>query len=171
MENKEIKELISKRKNDFNRTICLVGIIPLLVFIYLLGGKIGTFQIFLGEIGYIVLVTMFIFSMGIIVGRKMLWSILNELIEKQRLVAITETALALSHEINNPLLTVRGNLELLENEFLSDQLSDKVKSRLVTIKDHCERIQQVTEKMSKLSKPVAEKVYGRAKMISLTNSQ
>ena len=104
----EIKELILKHRRNFNVSICLTGAIPFLVFVYLLVRKISTFQIFVGEIGYIMFSAVLIFLLGIAVGRKMFMALLNELVEKNRLSAITETTLALSHEINNPLLSIRG---------------------------------------------------------------
>lgn len=165
------KELIVKRKRDFNTTICLTGVIPFLVFLYLLVARVASFKILVGEVGYIMFATMIVFLTGITVGRKMLWSMLKELIEKSRLAAITETALSLSHEINNPLFTVRGNIELLETEIGTTKLPDAVKGRLDTIKSGCERIRQVTDKMSKLSKPSTEAVHGKVKMVSLADSQ
>jgi len=120
----EIKQLTYDVRRDFNRLISLVGIIPLLVFIYLLVVKIANIKILAGQVGYIVLATIAVFAMGIIVGRKMLMtvtfkliddnqkilSIQQELIEKNRLAAITETVLALGDEVNNPLLVISGNL-------------------------------------------------------------
>lgn len=182
----ETKELILERKRDFYNSVCLTGIIPFLVFVYLLVNRIASFNIFVGEIGYIMLATLAIFLLGIIVGRKMLWSLIvrltdynqqiidmqKELLEKNRLAAITETTLALSHEINNPLLTIRGNLELLETDFGENYpVPDSIKNRLNTIKGHCERIRQVTEKMSSLSKPVSESIYGKSSMIDLNKSK
>jgi branched-subunit amino acid transport protein AzlD len=103
----QIKELVLNRKREFDISVCLTGVIPFLVFLYLLVVKIASLQILAGEVGYIMFVTILIFLLGIMVGKKMLLSIIEELIEKHRLAAITETTLALSHEINNPLLTVR----------------------------------------------------------------
>ncbi|MBU1905828.1 MAG: hypothetical protein KJ923_02375, partial [Candidatus Omnitrophica bacterium] len=114
----EIKTIIQKRKRDFNASVALIGVIPFLVFIYLLVVRVASLHIFVGEVGYIMFATLVVFLLGIFVGRKMLWSLLQEIIERNRLVAVTETTLSLSHEINNPLLTVAGNLELLEGDLL-----------------------------------------------------
>lgn len=165
-----IKEVINKRRRDFNTTMCLTGIIPFLVFIYLLVVKISSFTIFIGEIGYIMFATLVVFVMGVVIGRRLLWSMLKEIIEKNRLAAVTETALALSHEINNPLLTINGNLELLEGELKQINISDKSKDRLSTIRNSCERIRLVTDKMSKLSKPAITTIHGKIKMINLEAS-
>ena len=161
----EIKTIIQKRKRDFNASVALIGVIPFLVFIYLLVVRVASLHIFVGEVGYIMLATLAVFLLGIFVGRKMLWSLLQEIIERNRLVAVTETTLSLSHEINNPLLTVAGNLELLEGDLLGITLPEKAKSRINTIKEGCERIRNVTEKMAKLHKPVSTTIHGGVSMI------
>lgn len=150
----EIKEVILKKRRDFNTILSLSGIIPFLVFVYLLAVKISSLDIFIGEIGYIMFITMIIFLLGIIVGRRMFVSVIQELVEKNRLAIITETALALNHEINNPLLAIRENLELLENEFAQSYAWEGIRNRLATIKIHCERIRAVTDKMSNLTYPL-----------------
>lgn len=166
-----LKELVADRRREFDISVCLTGVIPLLVFLYLLVVKIASFQIFIGEVGYIMFTTVLIFLLGIMTGRKMLWSIIQDLVERNRLAAISETTLALSHEINNPLLTVRGNLELLENDFSRNKIVDEtIKNRLEVIKDHCERIRQVTDKLATLSRPVSTPVSGDIRMVDLTKS-
>lgn len=166
-----IRDFIMKEKRNFNMTIYLTGVIPFLVFIYLLSVKISSFRIFIGEVGYIMLTTAVVFAMGVAVGRKMILSILNELVERNRLAAITETTLALSHEINNPLVAVRGNIELMEMEISESRMPDNIRNRLGTIKNNCEKIRAVTEKMSSLSKPAIETIHGDVKMVNLGQSQ
>lgn len=181
----EITELVAKTKKDFNDAIFLISVIPFLVFAYLLFGKIASWKALTGEIGYILIATVFVILTGIILGRQMLWTMIKklidfnaqvikmqeELIEKNRLAAITETTLALGHEINNPLLAIRGNLELLDYDLAETELKEDTKGRLSKIKGDCERIRQVTEKMSKLSKPVSTSIFGESKMIDLTQSK
>lgn len=167
----ELNEVILKRKRDFNNSLCLTGIIPFLVFVYLLSAKVSSLDIFVGEIGYVVLITLIIFLMGIAVGRKMLVSLLRELVEKNRLAAISETTLTLSHEINNPLIAMSGNLELLSTEFAENRAPDSIVNRLNLIRANCERIREVTIKLTSLSKPVTHNIFGESKMIDLTHSQ
>lgn len=166
----EVKELVLKKQRDFYNSISLMGVIPFLVFVYLLVVRISSLQIMVGEVGYIMLATMLVFLTGIVVGRKMFMSMIQELIEKNRLAAITETTLALGHEINNPLLAMRGNIELLEYEFQETQIPDTLKERIRTIKTNCERIREVTERLASLSKPVSGTIYGDSKMIDLSAS-
>ena len=164
----EIKEQVLSRKRDFNTTLCLTGVIPFLVCVYLISVKVSSLNIFVGEVGYIMFTTLIVFLLGIVVGRKMLSSMVTELIERNRLIAITETTLTLSHEINNPLLTMRGNLELLEMDLPENMASlDTARNRIFTIKNNCERIREATEKLTKLTKPATTTIHEDSKMIDL----
>ena len=181
---KQAKELITKGRRDFINSICLIGVIPFMVFIYILGSGVATFKIFFGEAGYIILATLAVFSSGIMVGRRMLRAFIREvldynkkimamqqeLIDQNKLAAITETALALGHEINNPLVAIRGNIVMMESDFMQVNVPSEVKNRLTTIKDHFNRIGQATDKMSNLSKPFSEIIDGKSRMINLEKS-
>ena len=180
----EIKQLTRNIRNDFNRAISLAAVIPLLVFIYLVVGKLASFNALAGEIGYIVVATIGVFIMGIVVGRKMLMSVTfkliddnqkilsmqQELIEKNRLAAITETVLALGDQVNNPLLVISGNLEMLDLEIRHLEVSEKVHNRLATMRSNFQKIREVTDKMSKLTKAELITIHGDTRMIDLNRS-
>ncbi len=180
----EVKQFTHSIKKDFNRALSLIGVIPLLVFIYLIVGKLASFSVLAGDVGYIVSATIVIFIMGIVVGRKMLMSVIfkliddnrkilimqQELIEKNRLAAITETALALGDQVNNPLLAISGNLELLELELKHVQLSEKTRNRIETMRNNFQKIRDVTERMSKLSKVESTPIHGDTRTIDLEKS-
>ncbi len=180
----EIKKFTNSIKSDFNRVITLAGIIPLLVFIYLLVGKISNFSALAGEIGYIVMATFVVFVLGIVVGKRMLMSVTfkliddnqkilsmqQELIEKNRLAAITETVLALGDQVNNPLLAISGNLELLELELRHVEIAEKTRNRIETMRNNFLKIRDVTDKMSQLTKPVLMTIQGQTRMIDLEKS-
>lgn len=180
----DIKELEMRSEREFNNTICLIGVIPFLVFVHVLADKFG-FKIFIGETGYVVLVSMTILLLGIITGKKMLWRVIRrlidfnqqviglqkDLVEKKRLAAITETTLTLGHEINNPLAIISGNLEFIENDFAKSNIPGPIQDRFITIKNHCERIREATNKLAHLSKPAMRTVYGDTKIIDLAKSK
>jgi signal transduction histidine kinase len=180
----EIKQFTSSIRSDFNRSISLVGIIPLLVFIYLVFGKLSNLNRLIGEVGYIIMATIGVFVMGIVVGRKMLISVTlkliddnqkilamqQELIEKNRLAAITETVLTLGDQVNNPLLVISGNLELLDSEIKSVGVSEKIQNRIQTMRNNFQKIREVTDKMSKLTKEELIEIHGDTHMIDLNKS-
>jgi len=181
----EIKQFTYDVRKDYNRLVSLVGIIPLLVFIYLVIVKIANIKILAGQVGYIVLATIAVFMMGIIVGRKMLMSVTfkliddnqkilsmqQELIEKNRLAAITETVLALGDQVNNPLLVISGNLELLDLELKQVEVGDKIHNRIQTMRNNFQKIREVTDKMSKLTQPESTTIHGGIRMIDLNKSK
>ncbi|MFA5093555.1 MAG: hypothetical protein WC543_06450 [Candidatus Omnitrophota bacterium] len=180
----EIKQLTKNIKSDFTRAISLAGVIPLLVFIYLVVGKLASFNALAGELGYIIIATIGVFIMGIVVGRKMLMSVTfkliddnqkillmqQELIEKNRLAAITETVLTLGDQVNNPLLAISGNLELLQLELKNFELTEKTRNRMETMRNNFYRIREVTDKMSKLTKAELVTIHGDARMLDLEKS-
>lgn len=180
----QTKHSIKNIRSDFNRAISLVGVIPLLVFIYIVVGKLATVNALLGELGYIIIATIGVFIMGIIVGRRMLMSVTfkliddnqkiltmqHELIVKNRLAAVTETVLALGDQVNNPLLAISGNLELLQLELKNFPLTEKTRNRLETMQNNFYKIREVTEKMSRLTKAELVTIHGDAQMLDLDKS-
>jgi len=180
----EIKQLTRNIRDDFNRTISLSGLIPLLVCVYLIADKFANFHVLAGETGYIIAATIGVFIMGIVVGRKMLMSVIfkliddnrriitmqQELIEKNRLSAITETVLALGDQVNNPLLAISGNLELLQLELKNVELSEKSRNRIQTMLNNFQKIREVTDKMSKLTKVELVAIHADSRMLDLEKS-
>ena len=180
----DIKQVINKSRNDFYNTLGLVGVIPLLVFVYILVGKIANFNIMVGEVGYIVLATIGVFATGVIVGRRMLMSVTmkliddnqkiltmqQELVEQKSKAAITETVLTLGDQVNNPLLAIRGNLDLLDLDLKDTQQSENIRKKIATIRSNCERIREVTTQLSRLSRPASSVIHDGIKMVDLNKS-
>ncbi|MBN1353769.1 MAG: hypothetical protein JW994_03760 [Candidatus Omnitrophica bacterium] len=181
----DLREMEMKARRNFNNAVCLMSVMPSLMFLYLLTVKVADIKILEGETGYIFLGGIMLLIAGVIMGRKILWDVMkdlfdfnrenlklqSELIEKNRLATISETTLTLSHELNNPLATAIGNLELLENDFKKGlPPSETVKNRFQIIKNNCDRMARVTSKLSKISKAVSEKAVGDITMISLDKS-
>lgn len=178
------KILVLQVKRDFNITIALICIIPVLVFIYLITSKMVSFHFLYAETKVTLSCVLVLFILGVVVGRTTLWTLIrrlisfnnqivelqDELIEKSSLAAITETALALRHEINNPLMANLAILELLEDELKENVSANKLKERVDLIKVYCERIRQATVKLAALSKPVSSRVYDDEKMVDLNES-
>jgi len=179
------KELEERVKREFNNAVCLMGLIPFLAFVYIISVRLASPETLTGDIGYIVSTTLALLFLGIIAGRKLFWSMITKLIdfnvkneklqkdlvEKKRLAAITETTLALGHEINNPLILMRGNLELLEADFTKENVPQVVKEKFKSIKESCDRIGHATERLSKISKPKLTTIKGNTRMVDLEKSE
>lgn len=166
----KLRDFINREKKEFSVMISLVGVIPFLVFIYIMAGKIASIKVFIGEVGLVMILTVLVFILGIFVGKRMLASFVTEIIAKDKEAAITETALAVGHEINNPLLAIRGNLQLLESYIAENQAPESVRNRLKTIMDNFERIRQATDKFVELSNPKSTRVFGGTNMLDIHHS-
>jgi len=94
----------------------------------------------------------------------------RELIQAERKAAILQTAIAVNHEINNPLGVILGNAELLLSQ-LKDADEDVVR-KLKIIEEQCIRIKQITQKLANLTDPVlTEYLKGREKMLDIHRSR
>lgn len=173
-----IAELKKMARRDFNNAVALICIIPVLGFVYLIVGKSASLSALEGEAGYVMLILLVLIMLGIYTGRRLLWYLItkivsmeNELVEKGRLAAISETVLSLAHEIRNPLTIVIGNLELLMGQANADKNMAVPLDRVNLIKTHCDRITDVMDKMSRISKPSFITFGGNIKMLDLPTSE
>jgi len=92
----------------------------------------------------------------------------EELVRAQRLGAITETAVAVNHEINNPLAAISGLIYLLLQE---GQVTDeRALRRLHAIDRQCARIRETTLKLSRVSRPVSRRYAEGVAMLDLDAS-
>lgn len=164
----DIIKLINKSRRDFNVTVALTGVIPLLVCVYLLITRLSNPNVLVGQIGFVVFCTVLVFSGGVLVGIRMLNSFTEEIKEKSKLAAITETVLGVGDQINNPLMAIRGNLEILETYALESNLPPRQVDRIKTMKESLERIRQVTDNMSHLTKPKYATIHGKIKMVDFS---
>ncbi len=186
MNSGESRKLSSQIKREFNIIIAVIGVIPALAFLYLLTDR-TTLSAFLNPATQTVLFcVLLLFIRGIISGRKMLLTLIHrlvdfndqiielhkELAEKSKLAAITETALALRHEINNPMTSVLALLAIIEDDLKQNVPPEQIRAKVEQLKMHCGRIREATAKLSALSKPVSSEIYGgAAKMIDLDKSK
>ena len=93
----------------------------------------------------------------------------ENLIESERLAAMTETAVAANHEINNPLFSILGQAQLLIR--LHGTQDEETFQRLKAIEEAALRIACVTKKLANLLDPVIKEYPGtRNSMIDLESS-
>ncbi len=88
------------------------------------------------------------------------------LVEKERLAAMGELVVTVNHEINNPLTSIIGLVEILELSAatLSPQ---KVQDALKAILKEANRIQDITRRLSQLSNSEAKDYVGDTRMTKL----
>ena len=73
----------------------------------------------------------------------------KDVLDKERLGAIVETAVTVNHEINNPLTAILGNVQLLLMK--RDDLDPELRSKLEVIEASAGRIKDVTQKLLRLT--------------------
>jgi two-component system NtrC family sensor kinase len=93
----------------------------------------------------------------------------SKLLEAERLAAITETAIGINHEINNPLCAILGNTQLLLME--KDRLDPAVIKRLKVIEKEITRIHEVAERLARISRPVLKEYVGGKLMLDVERSE
>ena len=73
----------------------------------------------------------------------------QEIIEKARLSAVTDTAVTVNHEVNNPLTAILGNVQLILSR--PQGLSDDTLKKLRVVEESALKIKDVTQKLLKLT--------------------
>ncbi|HWR83748.1 MAG TPA: histidine kinase dimerization/phospho-acceptor domain-containing protein [Candidatus Deferrimicrobium sp.] len=96
-------------------------------------------------------------------------SIPRELLSKERLSAIIETAVAVNHEVNNPLTAILGNVQLLllKRRDLDADLTAKLK----TIETSALKIKDVTQRLMRITAPKSVEYSEGTKMLDLSSDE
>ena len=90
------------------------------------------------------------------------------LIRQEKVAMFMETAVAVNHEINNPLAPILGNAQLLLRD--QDKLDDVAVKRLKAIERNAQRIFEITQKLREIKDPVSTEYLGETKMLDLKES-
>jgi len=93
----------------------------------------------------------------------------KEALEKERLSAIVETAVAVNHEVNNPLTAILGNVQLLLLK--RNDLDDDLRAKLKTIEASALKIKEVTQRLMRLSTPRSVEYTEGTKMLDLSSDE
>lgn len=92
----------------------------------------------------------------------------SKMLEAERLAAITETAISINHEINNPLCSILGNTQLMLMD--KGNLSPDMIRKLETIEKQTARIQEIAERLGRITRPVLKEYVGGKKMLDVEHS-
>ncbi len=93
----------------------------------------------------------------------------SELLEKEKLAVFSETAIAVNHEINNPLAPILGNAQLLLRE--EDKFDAVSLKRIRSIEKNARRIYSITQRLREIQKPVSKKYVGHSRMLDIHKSE
>jgi PAS domain S-box-containing protein len=88
--------------------------------------------------------------------------------ESDRVTAVVETAVAVNHAINNPLVPILGNAQfLLQDERLPQE---DIRRRLRIIVKNALRIRDITQKLANISHPVTKEYLKGTRMLDIEAS-
>jgi signal transduction histidine kinase len=92
----------------------------------------------------------------------------EDALQQVRLAAILETAIAVNHEVNNPLTAVLGNTQLLLMQ--ADRLDPQLAKRLRDIEASALRIKDVTQRLLKQDGLKTTEYPGGLRMLDLSDT-
>ncbi|MFC1807771.1 response regulator [Candidatus Omnitrophota bacterium] len=138
----ELDEALSELKEEpyrkFNLAFALMTIVPFLVFFYLLATQLFSFDIIIGNIGLVLIVTFFLAFLGYLRGyaiiRSVLYKVLDYvaktkkaykqlhetqdmLIQSEKFKAVGQLASGIAHEVKNPLGVMLQDVAYLEKKY------------------------------------------------------
>jgi PAS domain S-box-containing protein len=89
----------------------------------------------------------------------------KEIVEKERLTAITEALATINHQINNPLTPILGNLQLLRKD--KDKFQGRHARKLEIIEVNAKKIFDIIQKFNQIAKPIRKEYYGDSNMLEI----
>jgi PAS domain S-box-containing protein len=92
----------------------------------------------------------------------------SKILEAERVSAITETAISVNHEINNPLCSILGYTQLILMD--RDSLDPDVVRKLEGIEKQIMRIQEIAERLGRINRPVLKDYVGGSRMLDVKES-
>ncbi len=93
----------------------------------------------------------------------------REVLDKERLAAIVETAVTVNHEVNNPLTAILGNVQLL---LLKRQdLDADLVAKLKTIEASALKIKDVTQRLMQVTSPKSVEYSEGTRMLDLSSDK
>ena len=93
----------------------------------------------------------------------------EEIVKQERLEAISQTAVSLNHEINNPLCVISGTAELMLMKL--GEHDGEMKRQLEVILRNAARIQNITKKLAELIEPIVVEYQAGIQMIDVERSR
>lgn len=93
----------------------------------------------------------------------------KEMIQKERLGAIIETAVTVNHEINNPLTAILGNIQLILHR--RDDLDEDTIKKLTIVEESALKIKDVTQRLLRVTSPRSVKYTDGTNMLDISDEE
>ena len=125
-----LQEFHENPYQKFNLAFALMSVIPFMAFFYLLAARLFTIHVFIGDIGAVMAVSVFVSLCGLVIGYGILRGMLSKLMfyaaQAKRQSELKSSFVAtMAHEFRNPLYQISSNIKnVLES--MPDQLGDEV---------------------------------------------
>lgn len=173
-------EAIETIKRKFNISVAVIAIIPSLVLLYLITNQLNDIQALTGRAGFIYSMSLVIMTLGIILGRGMLWSVIKKLtemnkklyeteqaiIEKEKLVFLMQASIGLNHKMNQPLTAIIGFAQILKQDSTNDQRTKKLE---VIIREG-QKCSELLKKLLRVTQPVITQYIDAEEMLDIEKS-
>ena len=91
----------------------------------------------------------------------------QDILDKERLSAILETAVTVNHEVNNPLTAILGNIQLLLMK--REDLDQELKEKLKVIELSALKIRDVTQRLMRMTSPRSIDYSDGTRMIDISD--
>lgn len=167
-----LQELKENPFRKFNIAFSLMSIIPFLVFFYLLLTRFFSITILIGDIGAILFISILISLGGFLIGYGIIKSILNKLVkyaaEAKKSDQMKSIFVAsVSHELRNPLTTVKTSLSNIMDGLLG-QINEGQKKIIELCQDVIDRMHRLVQDLLDLHKIEAGAIEIRRKLCDIT---
>ncbi len=151
-----LQELKENPYRKFNLAFALMVILPFLVFLYILVNRLFSFEILIGNIGFILFIAFFISICGFLIGVGILRHILKKILvyaaQAKHSDQLKSTFVAtVSHELKNPLTSVKTNIYNIFSGFLG-QVNQEQKNTLELCQSTIERMNRLVNDLLDLHK-------------------
>jgi signal transduction histidine kinase len=139
-----LQELKENPYKKFNIAFALMSVIPFLVFAYILAARLFTFNIFRGDIGAAVFISIMVSLLGFSVGYGILKKVMDRMVHyaaaaKDSDRTKSEFIASISHELKNSLSVIKMNLANLRDG-LFGEVSEKQKKPVELSEDVIDRM-------------------------------
>ena len=95
--------------------------------------------------------------------------IATEILDKERLAAIVETAVTVNHEINNPLTAILGNVQLLLMH--AENLDENTRQKLQVVEKSAFKIRDVTQRLLRITSVRSVEYVDGTNMLQLPDEE
>lgn len=166
-----LQELKENPYRKFDLAFSLMSTIPFLVFFYLLVSKLFTFNILIGNVGFVLFISIFISLCGFSIGYNIIKNILRKIIYYAAQAKYSDQlkstfVTTVSHELKNPLSIIKTNLSnMLEG--LPGQINEEQKKIIELCHNVIERVNRLISDLLDLHKIEAGMVEVRRKLCNL----